>query len=154
MEWLLKGYRFSVFCCFFFFSFFFSANRRSHHLPSEKTFHLQPCFALWWFQLYYRYWNHSHHHLCQGRPQWRSALSDGLLLHLSSYISQVCGNPPFCHSNRNITGHTSWASRHSFIQKSHGRVERFYWELVVLRTASNLRNIWSGRESWICVQGI
>jgi len=34
------------------------------------------------------------------------ALSDGLLLHPSSYLSQMRGDSPFCHSERNIAGHT------------------------------------------------
>lgn len=137
MQWLL--YILMILCStlkkfvrFFIFLLFFSARRRPHHLPSEEI-SLQPCYNLWWFQLSSRYWNHSHHHICKGRPQWRSPLSDGLLLHPSSYLSQMRGDSPFCHSERNIAGHTPWARRHSIIQKSHGRVEGFYWELEVLR---------------------
>lgn len=103
--------------------FFLLANRRSHHLPSEETT-LCTCFALWWVPLSCHIWNHSHHHICQGRPLWRFALSDGLLLHSASHLSKVCGNPPLSHSDRNI--------RHDdLIQKSHDRMEGFYWDVEV-----------------------
>lgn len=58
--------------------------------------------------------------ICQGIPQWRCALSDGLLLllHSASYIAKVCSNPPLCHSDGNITRCYPWVRHHSLVQKS------------------------------------
>lgn len=92
------------------------ANSKSHHLAPEEI-SLQPPIVLSWVTLSGSSWNHSHRQFSQGRTQWRSALSDGLLLYQASYLPKVCGYPLLCHSHRIITGLTSSETQHSHTKK-------------------------------------
>lgn len=73
-------------------SSFSLANRRSHNVLAEEVF-LHPCVAVWWDSLSHLSWSHSCHHACQGRLEWRSALSDGLLLRPAPHISKSVWQP-------------------------------------------------------------